>query len=108
MYKGDGEQITDTLVFNRSYQPKKSADFLAIVEDQITRERVNESMVTFVIKEDDDEVYRYVTEVNEIGEAYMSFDVSTIGHFTVQAFYHPMFNLLGSESQIIQYEVREE
>lgn len=108
MYKGDGEKITDTLVFNRSYQPKKSADFLAIVEDQITRERINESMVTFVIKEDDDEVYRYVTEVNEIGEAYMSFDVSTIGHFTVQAFYHPMFNLLGSESQIIQYEVREE
>ena len=64
-------------------------------------------MVTFIIHQEDREVYRYVTEVNENGEANISFDISLIGDFTIQAFYHPMFNLLGSESQIVEYTVKD-
>lgn len=104
----NGEEVTEKIEIVRSYQPKKSLDLLAIVKDQITREYVSESMVTFVIKQEEKEIYRHVAEVNESGQAYMSFDVSALGEFTVQAFYHPMFNLLGSESQIINYEVKEE
>ena len=64
-------------------------------------------MVTFVIKNDGKEVYRYVTELDETGEAFFAFDISKDGDYTIQAFYHPMFNFLGSESQIINYKVND-
>lgn len=103
MDKNDGEE----LVFTPDYIHKKNINFLATVTDNITYSNVNESMVTFVIKNDGKEVYRYVTEVDETGEAFFAFDISKDGDYTIQAFYHPMFNFLGSESQIINYKVND-
>ena len=96
-----------TTEFYRNYETHNSADFLAIVTDQFTNQRIDESMVTFVITQGEKEVYRYVTEVNENGEAYISFDLSLVGTFKIQAFYHSMFNLLASESQIVEYVVKD-
>lgn len=93
---------------NLSFVPGQTISFTAMVIDNYTKQPISEGMVTYIIKRNNKEVYRYVTEVTDIGEAYMSFDVSTIGDYTVQAFYHPIFNLLGSESQIIEYKVEEE
>ncbi len=97
----------ETTEFYRNYETHNSVNFIATVTDQFTNKRINESMVTFIIHQEDREVYRYVTEVNENGEANISFDISLIGDFTIQAFYHPMFNLLGSESQIVEYTVKD-
>lgn len=93
--------------FYRNYETHNSADFLALVTDQFTNKPISESMVTFVITQGQKEIYRYVTEVNENGEAYISFDISLVGTFSIQAFYHSMFNLLASESQIVEYTVKD-
>ena len=107
IYDIEGQELEDILEFEPDYTTKKSIDFLAIVTDDFSQKPVTESMVSFVIKQGEKEVYRYVTEVNESGEAYISFDISTAGTFTIQAFYHPMFNLLASSSQVVEYDITE-
>ena len=91
-----------------NYIDKHHLNFSATVQDAMLRDTVTEGMVTFIIYSNDEEVYRYVTELDDSGEAFMSFDISTIGTYNIQAFYHPMFDYLSSQSKKIEYTIREE
>lgn len=61
-------------------------------------------MVTFIITQNEEEVYRYITELDQ-GKAYFNFNVTTVGEYEVQAIYHQFCEYQTSESNIIEYNV---
>ena len=68
---------------------------------------VSYGMMTFIIMQDNNEIYRYVTEININGEASFYFDISTVGKYQIKAIYHGMFEYQGSESNLEKYEIIE-
>ena len=87
----------------RNYAEKHRVRFEAIVtyNDEI----IPYGMVSFILMKNYKEIYRYVTEVNNNGEAFFSFDISTIGEYQVMAKYHKIFEYQESESNILKYTV---
>lgn len=92
----------------RNYVKKHGISCIAYVETLSDNKPVIYGMVTFVITKGEQEIYRYVTELNDVGEAYFIFDVSTIGEYNVQAFYHNIFEYKDNESDIKTYQIIEE
>ena len=92
----------------RNYVKKHGINCVAYVETLADNKPVIYGMVTFIISKDEKEIYRYVTELNDVGEAYFIFDVSTIGEYNVQAFYHSIFEYKDNKSDIKTYEIIEE
>ncbi len=91
---------------SRSYLNKHRMRFMATVtSDKVT---VQYGMVTFIITENTNEVYRYVTEVDNDGKAYFNFNVSKIGEFKIKAKYHSIFEFKSSQSDIKDYIIIEE
>ncbi len=97
IYNQDNEELVPPLTLQK-------VNMMAIVKDSFTEKNIDESMVTFIIKKGDSEIYRHVTEVKN-GEAYITFNMTKAGNYTIQAFYHGMFNFLSSKSQIVEYTV---
>ena len=89
----------------RNYVEKHHMKFVATVTTQ--DQPVPYGMVTFVIMQNYDEIYRYVTELNEDGEAFFFFDVSTVGKYQIQAKYHSIFEYQASESDVKTYEIED-
>lgn len=89
----------------RNYVEKHRMKFVATVTTQ--DQPVPYGMVTFVIMQNYDEIYRYVTELNEYGEAFFFFDVSTVGKYQIQAKYHSIFEYQASESDVKTYEIED-
>ena len=89
----------------RNYVEKHRMKFVATVTTQ--DQPVPYGMVTFVIMQNYDEIYRYVTELNEDGEAFFFFDVSTVGKYQIQAKYHSIFEYQASESDVKTYEIED-
>ena len=97
----DDEEVT------RNYRIGQQISFKAHVTTD-NKENVQASMVTFFITQGINEVYRYITELDENGEAFFNFDVSTIGEYQIQAKYHAMFEYQASESKKETYKVKGE
>lgn len=94
------------LSVTRNYALKHHITFKAkVTTNQIV---IPYGMVTFVITKNYKEVYRYVTEVDKNGEAFFTFDVSTLGEYNIQAFYHKIFEYQSSESNILTYTIEDE
>lgn len=86
---------------SRSYLNRHRMRFMATVTNEETD--VQYGMVTFIITEGVDEVYRYVTEVDKNGDAFFNFDVSKVGEFKIKASYHGIFEFNSSQSEIKDY-----
>ena len=89
----------------RNYVEKHNMKFIATVTSQ--NNVVPYGMVTFVIMQNYNEIYRYITELNEDGEAFFYFDVSTVGEYQVQAKYHKIFEFQASESDVKTYTIED-
>lgn len=61
-------------------------------------------MVTFIITKNNEEIYHYVTEVNQ-GEAECVFNFSTVGEYQIQAQYHIFCEYQPSISELVTYQV---
>lgn len=83
---------------------KHKVRFKAIVE--YDNSPVPYGMVSFSIIKKNKEIYRYVTELNNNGEAFFTFNVSTIGEYQVVAKYHKFFEYQESESNMSKYTVK--
>lgn len=92
----------------RNYVKKHGINCVAYVENISDNQPIIYGMVTFIITKDEKEIYRYVTELNDVGEAYFKFDVSTIGEYNIQAFYHGIFEYKDNQSDIKTYQIIEE
>lgn len=92
---------------SRDYVNKHKIKFKAEVKLVSSDEPVKYGMVTFVITKEEKEVYRYITELNNFGEAFFNFDVSTIGIYKVMAEYSKMFEYTSSKSEKETYEIVE-
>ena len=89
----------------RNYVDKHHMKFVATVTTQ--NKVVPYGMVTFVIMQNYNEIYRYITELDENGEAFFYFDVSTVGEYQVQAKYHKIFEFQASESDVKTYKIED-
>ena len=92
-------------VVKRDYVQKNNIKFVATVTNQ--GKNVPYGMVTFIITQNYNEIYRYITELNNYGEAFFYFDVSTIGEYEVKAEYHGIFEYQKSESDIKTYKIED-
>lgn len=92
----------------RNYKNKHYIDFKATVIEESTGDPAS-GMVSFIItnKNTSELVYKYVTELDNEGEAFFNFYVSKIGEYTVQVQYHKSFFFKESQSPIYEYKVEE-
>jgi len=94
---GDSNKIT------RNYAKQHKIGFIA--KTTSNNNPVSYGMMTFIITQNSNEIYKYVTEMNINGEASFYFDVSTVGKYKIKAIYHSIFEYQGSESNIMNYEI---
>lgn len=94
---GDSTKIT------RNYAERHNIGFIA--QTTSNNNSIPYGMMTFIISQDGNEIYRYVTEMNINGEASFYFDVSTVGKYQIKAIYHGVFEYGNSESNMMQYEI---
>ncbi len=97
--------MPDGTTVTRNYVERHHMKFVATVTTQ--DQPVPYGMVTFVIMQNYNEIYRYITELNEDGEAFFFFDVSTVGEYQIQAKYHSIFEYQASESDVKTYEIED-
>ena len=98
--------MPDGTTLTRNYVEKHHMKFVANVTSQ--DKPVLYGMVTFIIMQNYDEIYRYITELDKNGEAFFFFDVSTVGEYQVQAKYHSIFEYKASESDIQTYKIEDD
>lgn len=113
IYEFSTQQLTEIellslseLTVTRNYALKHHVSFKA----QITSgpNIVQYGMVAFVITKNQEEVYRYVTEIDSNGNAFFNFDVSTVGEYNIQVYYYSIFEYQSSESNILTYTIEDE
>ena len=97
--------MPDGTTVTRNYVEKHHMKFVATVTSQ--DKPVICGMVTFIIMQNYNEIYRHITELNKDGEAFFFFDVSTIGNYQIKAKYHSIFEYQTSESDVQTYEIED-
>ena len=99
-------EILDQLPVTRDYIKRHNINFKA----QVTYENkvIKDGMIIFIISQENEEVYRYVTQLDSNGEAFFHFDVSTPGVYQIQAQYRGIFEYQNSYSTKKTYEIAEE
>lgn len=65
-------------------------------------------MVSFIISQENKEIYRYVSELDMEGTCVFHFDVSTIGSYQIRAEYHSIFEYQSSISETKKYTIEDE
>lgn len=100
--------IIGNTTVSRNYVKKNKISFKANVKTIGSEEIVKYGMVTFIIMRNYEEIYRYITELNNNGEAYFNFDVSTIGDYQVKAEYYSVFEYKSSKSDTKTYKIIED
>lgn len=98
--------ILDTPPITRSYVKRHNINFKAKVTHQ--NEDVPYGMITFVITQNGSEIYRYITQIDDNGEGFFHFDMSTLGTYEVKAYYHGIFKYQNSESNKKTYTIEED
>lgn len=71
---------------------------------------VKNGMVVFILAKDEffnKEVYRYATEIDNIGQAIFLFNTSVENKYYIKAYYYGIFGLQDAESKIIEVEVKD-
>lgn len=108
LYSSPKETITtltnlgDSTV-SRNYAEKHKVNFKTVTE--CNGDTIYHGMISFILMRNYNEIYRYVTEINKNGEAFFTFDISTVGEYQVVAQYHSIFEYNESESNILTYKV---
>ena len=62
-------------------------------------------MMVFVLYDDNEEVYRYATELDDVGNGVFSFNTSKAGNYYVQIEYYGMFGYKDCKSEKYFIEV---
>lgn len=95
--------ILNEAPITRSYVKEHHIGFKAQVTH--TNKGVQYGMITFLIMRDEEEVYRYITQVSMNGDAYFYFNMSTLGDYKVKAEYYGMFEYQASQSEEVSYTI---
>lgn len=66
---------------------------------------VTDGMMVFILYDDNEEVYRYATELDDVGNGVFSFNTSKAGNYYVQVEYYGMFGYKDSKSEKYFIEV---
>lgn len=93
---------------NNEYKVNNTMRTTAYIRTQGDNKVITDGMVYFTIHDvnkNNQEIYRFPTELNNDGEAILLFDISTVGKYYVQAHYCGMFEYLDADSNIEKYTI---
>ena len=98
--------ILNDIPITRSYVKEHHIGFKAQVTS--ADKAVQYGMITFLITQNEEEVYRYITQVSMNGDAYFYFNMSTLGDYKVKAEYYGMFEYQASQSEKVAYTIMDD